>query len=139
MKAARAKVNAAQIAAALQENDLSDTRLSDIRRPSHSSPKPYTAHPSAGGTSSKSPIPLSPVLGLLTIQDTKSLPKCRQIHARASQITLTNAPAAKPQSTPHVCLLISSRSARSEEHTSELQSLMRISYAVYCLKKKTTS
>src|SRR3546814_8918724 len=29
--------------------------------------------------------------------------------------------------------------ARSEEHTSELQSLMRISYAVFCLKKKQTS
>src|SRR3546814_7883917 len=29
-------------------------------------------------------------------------------------------------------------SIRSEEHTSELQSLMRISYAVFCLKKKTT-
>src|SRR3546814_8887162 len=29
------------------------------------------------------------------------------------------------------------RLARSEEHTSELQSLMRISYAVFCLKKKT--
>src|SRR3546814_7389035 len=29
-------------------------------------------------------------------------------------------------------------SARSEEHTSALQSLMRISYAVFCLKKKTT-
>src|SRR3546814_4499383 len=28
---------------------------------------------------------------------------------------------------------------RSEEHTSELQSLMRISYAVFCLKKKTES
>src|SRR3546814_4900549 len=28
------------------------------------------------------------------------------------------------------------RSDRSEEHTSELQSLMRISYAVFCLKKK---
>src|SRR3546814_3629730 len=28
------------------------------------------------------------------------------------------------------------RRARSEEHTSELQSLMRISYAVFCLKKK---
>src|SRR3546814_8594078 len=28
---------------------------------------------------------------------------------------------------------------RSEEHTSELQSLMRISYAVFCLKKKNTS
>src|SRR3546814_2315420 len=29
------------------------------------------------------------------------------------------------------------RITRSEEHTSELQSLMRISYAVFCLKKKT--
>src|SRR3546814_9729416 len=34
---------------------------------------------------------------------------------------------------------ILTRSAvRSEEHTSELQSLMRISYAVFCLKKQTT-
>src|SRR3546814_7914183 len=33
---------------------------------------------------------------------------------------------------PHV-------NARSEEHTSELQSLMRISYAVFCLKKKKTN
>src|SRR3546814_9321516 len=32
---------------------------------------------------------------------------------------------------PHVL-----QSRRSEEHTSELQSLMRISYAVFCLKKK---
>src|SRR3546814_5889531 len=31
----------------------------------------------------------------------------------------------------------SHRELRSEEHTSELQSLMRISYAVFCLKKKT--
>src|SRR3546814_1876464 len=31
--------------------------------------------------------------------------------------------------------LIHSQLARSEEHTSELQSLMRISYAVFCLKK----
>src|SRR3546814_2314256 len=30
------------------------------------------------------------------------------------------------------------RRTRSEEHTSELQSLMRISYAVFCLKKKKT-
>src|SRR3546814_6601302 len=30
-------------------------------------------------------------------------------------------------------------SYRSEEHTSELQSLMRISYAVFCLKKKSTT
>src|SRR3546814_2383585 len=32
---------------------------------------------------------------------------------------------------------VESMSNRSEEHTSELQSLMRISYAVFCLKKKT--
>src|SRR3546814_5000843 len=33
---------------------------------------------------------------------------------------------------------IARRLLRSEEHTSELQSLMRISYAVFCLKKKKT-
>src|SRR3546814_8279888 len=31
------------------------------------------------------------------------------------------------------------RGTRSEEHTSELQSLIRISYAVFCLKKKNTN
>src|SRR3546814_1401662 len=39
-------------------------------------------------------------------------------------------PAPPPRSGPATC------SRRSEEHTSELQSLMRISYAVFCLKKK---
>src|SRR3546814_9759505 len=34
---------------------------------------------------------------------------------------------------------IVSKLSRSEEHTSELQSLMRISYAVFCLKKKTAN
>src|SRR3546814_6629510 len=38
--------------------------------------------------------------------------------------------APQPQGLAH------SRRIRSEEHTSELQSLMRISYAVFCLKKK---
>src|SRR3546814_8370008 len=33
-------------------------------------------------------------------------------------------------------MLVEVLSVRSEEHTSELQSLMRISYAVFCLKKK---
>src|SRR3546814_4687615 len=38
---------------------------------------------------------------------------------------------------PHYALLQDTPTAdRSEEHTSELQSLMRISYAVFCLKKK---
>src|SRR3546814_6480842 len=35
-------------------------------------------------------------------------------------------------------LMIGAGQLRSEEHTSELQSLMRISYAVFCLKKKKT-
>src|SRR3546814_8230406 len=34
------------------------------------------------------------------------------------------------------CSAWSTSACRSEEHTSELQSLMRISYAVFCLKKK---
>src|SRR3546814_2304998 len=40
---------------------------------------------------------------------------------------------------PHLhrlVILSGAASTRSEEHTSELQSLMRISYAVFCLKKK---
>src|SRR3546814_1251851 len=42
---------------------------------------------------------------------------------------------------PYVSVLVARQGAiafldRSEEHTSELQSLMRISYAVFCLKKK---
>src|SRR3546814_2643611 len=35
-------------------------------------------------------------------------------------------------------LIVSALQKRSEEHTSELQSLMRISYAVFCLQKKIT-
>src|SRR3546814_4509110 len=37
-----------------------------------------------------------------------------------------------------VAVALMDRNMRSEEHTSELQSLMRISYAVFCLKKKKT-
>src|SRR3546814_8183913 len=37
------------------------------------------------------------------------------------------------------CPIIRYQLDRSEEHTSELQSLMRISYAVFCLKKKNES
>src|SRR3546814_3076819 len=36
-------------------------------------------------------------------------------------------------------LFVQTADGRSEEHTSELQSLMRISYAVFCLKKKTSN
>src|SRR3546814_3835820 len=44
----------------------------------------------------------------------------------------------KARSTRRIIYLPSDYQERSEEHTSELQSLMRISYAVFCLKKKHT-
>src|SRR3546814_6787770 len=50
--------------------------------------------------------------------------------ASARSYKSTHAPLLRPRRSARV-------SARSEEHTSELQSLMRISYAVFCLKKKT--
>src|SRR3546814_2668788 len=46
--------------------------------------------------------------------------------------------AARPGSRPQASRHVHRRRPRSEEHTSELQSLMRISYAVFCLKKKNT-
>src|SRR3546814_9982740 len=42
-----------------------------------------------------------------------------------------------PSNNPYRIAPGTSAGDRSEEHTSELQSLMRISYAVFCLKKKT--
>src|SRR3546814_10491042 len=49
-----------------------------------------------------------------------------------SPLATPNPPFAKKKREPL------SRPPRSDEHTSELQSLMRISYAVFCLKKNTT-
>src|SRR3546814_2782002 len=43
----------------------------------------------------------------------------------------------RPASLSNCCARARYGRSRSEEHTSELQSLMRISYAVFCLKKKT--
>src|SRR3546814_1073234 len=52
---------------------------------------------------------------------------CRHIQSGAVALRNAAVPAAARRDSPF----------RSEEHTSELQSLMRISYAVFCLKKKT--
>src|SRR3546814_2374940 len=67
-----------------------------------------------------------------------SRPRCAG-HLRATELTVN-----RYNSIISVALVWGSRSQvgcvvvirRSEEHTSELQSLMRISYAVFCLKKK---
>src|SRR3546814_10768358 len=58
----------------------------------------------------------------------------RKIGIRATRCTPKPFAASKAS---FVRILISVVVARSEEHTSELQSLMRISYDVFCLKKKT--
>src|SRR3546814_8677424 len=55
---------------------------------------------------------------------------CFRHHCPRNQI-LVVLPASMPARMP-----ANNCAARSEEHTSELQSLMRISYAVFCLKKK---
>src|SRR3546814_3141239 len=49
-------------------------------------------------------------------------------HGRQSALTTAGGALPSPSRCANIC--------RSEEHTSELQSLMRISYAVFCLKKK---
>src|SRR3546814_9948384 len=56
------------------------------------------------------------------------------VEARAPD-GLVEAYSARPNGAP----LLAVQWHRSEEHTSELQSLMRISYAVFCLKKKNTN
>src|SRR3546814_4885960 len=48
-------------------------------------------------------------------------------------------PVERPQKARLGILLPKPGQGRSEEHTSELPSIMRITYAVFCLKKKTTS
>src|SRR3546814_7188788 len=68
----------------------------------------------------------------------ESLPMARE-HAVLGTVQpcrqLIEACAAFEQATTR---MLGFEAARSEEHTSELQSLMRISYAVFCLKKKKT-
>src|SRR3546814_3442135 len=64
----------------------------------------------------------------------------RRLHldfiGEASEIDETPQPGEDVASLVRRLALAKARALRSEEHTSELQSLMRISYAVFCLKKK---
>src|SRR3546814_968441 len=55
--------------------------------------------------------------------------------AEAGPSTAAPAPKASSGQIEEIVVTAQRRAERSEEHTSELQSLMRISYAVFCLKK----
>src|SRR3546814_3690930 len=59
------------------------------------------------------------------------LSKCYKVPAEMVAVTAT-----APGSVARNPEELAAKLARSEEHTSELQSLMRISYAVFCLKKQ---
>src|SRR3546814_4103605 len=71
----------------------------------------------------------------------KSFHDCTQSRASSLSSPIRKlVPAKRGNDGKHRAAWLPSRSmsmSRSEEHTSELQSLMRISYAVFCLKKKT--
>src|SRR3546814_2426812 len=78
-------------------------------------------------------LPLASLAGepLIVVEDrggTSALPYYEALNLQPR----ANAPARPPIPTPQV------PATRSEEHTSELQSLMRNSYAVFCLKNKKT-
>src|SRR3546814_8072847 len=64
----------------------------------------------------------------------------RMVIAGAEMAVSPELLALPPDNHRHLCMCFPVNEAiRSEEHTSELQSLMRISYAVFCLKKNTNN
>src|SRR3546814_9255676 len=67
---------------------------------------------------------------------------CSIVSSKAKAVPSCHSRVSPPTRKPHPGGTISGRCTiarvRSEEHTSELQSLMRNSYAVFCLKKKNT-
>src|SRR3546814_8054108 len=62
--------------------------------------------------------------------------RARRDSVETITVGLCRVPADKTKGYALSCAAYSAALRRSEEHTSELQSLMRISYAVFCLKKK---
>src|SRR3546814_9483627 len=62
--------------------------------------------------------------------------QCTSAYERSFPIKVSRVMQVSSCSSRKKCLLPFNFKERSEEHTSELQSLMRISYAVFCLKKK---
>src|SRR3546814_1389309 len=76
------------------------------------------------------PPPRATIAGTWYLAPRKALVRLASMVSRQPDVESSAAGAISP-SVPALL-------TRSEEHTSELQSLMRISYAVFCLKKKTT-
>src|SRR3546814_9602010 len=74
-------------------------------------------------------------IGLGSVDDV-SLAEARDSASRLRRIARLGNDAIAERDRGKIRVVTFQEAARSEEHTSELQSLMRISYAVFCLKKK---
>src|SRR3546814_5172290 len=92
-------------------------------RPGKSYPPPHRVLPPAATTTPGPPI-------------SRRAAHPTSAHSRNLQVTGNAAPGPLSERLPSTDARTRSARSRSEEHTSELQSLMRISYAVFCLKKK---
>src|SRR3546814_2362887 len=73
----------------------------------------------------------------LTDRMIKTVPEVDHVFGKAGRADTATDPA--PMEMFETTITFKPKDQRSEEHTSELQSLMRISYAVFCLKKKQTT
>src|SRR3546814_6801416 len=107
----------------------SPNRAAPATRQSKSKPKPPTAPRPAGRPARNSATTSSPNSSTSTATKPFSRPR-EKVPERP------RAPSTQPFSRLREKVPKGRMRARSEEHTSELQSLMRISYAVFCLKKK---
>src|SRR3546814_7956560 len=77
-----------------------------------------------------------------TVVDSNSALRTSLAGASGCETVISHSPPSRKREGSQTLLVTASRRSmrprRSEEHTSELQSLMRISYAVFCWKKKQT-
>src|SRR3546814_8601159 len=86
------------------------------------------------------PVPLEVLRDALVREiDTQRATDDYEVEIFNRDLPLFVATGTKPELVVRNLVLDNRSNRRSEEHTSELQSLMRISYAVFCLKKKTTN
>src|SRR3546814_1143371 len=108
---------------------LNPAEMADIGRYYGSLPTPSNARPVLGGDLARGEQ--------LALEGdwNKGVPACFSCHGPSGFGVAPGFPSIAAQHAPYVARQLDAWK-RSEEHTSELQSLMRISYAVFCLKKK---
>src|SRR3546814_4863598 len=104
-------------------SDVCSSDLGPAARRRRPSPRPKPPDTTTGSTKRRKPM---------------NLRDLKYFVALAEHLHFGRAAAACFVSQPTLSTQIRKLEERSEEHTSELQSLMRISYAVFCLKKKIT-